>query len=202
MYIQKHKFYSTGIFALVDSYHKDIWFVLSNNQQAIRIKNIFVSKISLLAVNLTAYKNFNINENTVDSEVCLNWQVAESGNYSLAVPTLLNPELYDDIITDYSQTPELINCPVTTNIDLNQKLELQDQMYLYSKIYKLFDQDWPTDIQHTVDQLFNSIEEIFFQEISLAIIEDRIYSITLIYMNELLQLCSQLIQILGRNLYE
>lgn len=201
MYNQKYKFYSAGIFGLIDSYHRDIWFVLSNNQEAISIKNVFVSKISLLAINLTSYNNFVLSENTVDSEVGLNWQVPATDNYAMAVPTLLNPDLYNDIVTAYSSGQQLINKPVTTNLDIDQKLQLQDQIYLYSTIYKLFDTEWQNNNQQ-FEKVFASIETVFREEINLSAIEDRLYNLALDIMPDMLSMSSKIISIIGRDLYE
>lgn len=201
MYNQKYKFYSAGIFGLIDSYHRDIWFVLSNNQEAISIKNVFVSKISLLAINLTSYSNFVLSENTVDSEVGLNWQVPATDDYAMAVPTLLNPDLYNDIVTAYSSGQQLINKPVTTNLDIDQKLQLQDQIYLYSTIYKLFDTEWQNNNQQ-FEKVFASIETVFREEINLSAIEDRLYNLALDIMPDMLSMSSKIIRIIGRDLYE
>jgi hypothetical protein len=205
-YLKKYQFYSNGRYALVDAHYRTIWFVLANELVAHAIRKIFLSKITLLVFDLTAFKNFDADTNTVDTDVCLDWQVGSTKNYLLAIHQLsLGP--FNQTQTDYSHDSMLINQSAETLLTRAQQLELQDQIFLYLRIY----QNMNTIAEgasifssntRAKEKLLPQIDQIFLVELSIKDIENCLRRLAFDNIGQFPGECAKLLRVLGKSLYE
>lgn len=206
MYSSRYRFYSNGNFALADAHYRTIWFVLNDHVMAQAIRRAFVSKLTLLTFDLTVFKNFDADNNTVDSDVCLDWQVSPTQIERLITPELTSWE-FDQIQTTYSHDPVLINQPAQTLLTRDQQLELQDQIFLYHRVrrglkFNHFEPSYFRPGEEHTQILFDQIDQIFMVELDLHTIEHNLYALALDNFQKHPWESAHLIQILGRNLYE
>jgi hypothetical protein len=211
-YKQKYQQYLTGQYALVDYYYRNIWFVVDNEADAVAIKKAFVAKVSFVVVDLTTFSNFNLAENTVDSDVCFSWQVPipvnpKSTSYSLVMN-------YNNIQTSsFFISDQLINQPVTTMLDVDKQVEVQDQMFLYKKILDdfagSFNKSAKEQSKRTLDfynsnlsKFMSAVELIFLTELTIADIENQLYHLSLEHLGTNGTLPILLLNILNRSIYE
>ncbi len=204
VYVEKYQFYSTGRYALVDAHYRTIWFVLPNESVAHVVRKIFLSKVTLLVFDLTAFKNFDAGTNTVDTDVCLDWQVGPTNDPLLALHQLsLSP--FNQTQTDYSHDSMLINEPVATLLTRDQQLELRDQIFLYLRIYQamhIVGASVFSSNNQCKEKLLPQIDQIFMVELSIKDIEHGLGQLARKELEQFPGECSRLLYILGQSLYE
>jgi hypothetical protein len=178
--------YQTGRYALVDILYKNIWLNISDESIAHQIRKTFLSKVGLIVYDLEFFKNWNETPPTVDSDCCLNWQLATTIDEQVINQNLVNCTLFETQRTHQSDL--LINRPAKTLLTLDRQRELQGQMILYKNLLqktKLHITTTQTDkLCEVVDfveqedlrkQLLDEIHTIFCTEIHTESLEQKLY---------------------------
>lgn len=170
----RHRKYYTGRYALVDKTRRNIWINIDDPDLALSICEVFASKLTLAVFDLEIFKNYSADPPTIDSDVCLTWQVAPA-----VAAELVSLSIYDHptvaTVTEYNDLM-LINHPVPSLLSKAQQLELQEQIMLYIQLRQC--QFMQPDMYHDEPawqslclQLLEKINDVFMTEIYLEKIE-------------------------------
>lgn len=202
-YRQKYQFYSNGRYALVDAHYRTVWFVLNNEAVAHILRKVFVSKLTLLVFDLTTFSNFDVTTNTVDTDVCLDWQVSPTMDPGLMLHQL-SVSHFDQTQVNYSHRPLLINQSADTLLTRDQQLELQDQMFLYLRIYQALNiagisAFWNN--QRCMEKLLPQIDSVLQIELSMAHIEHTLDRLCRTLLEQFPGECSRILYIMKKTLY-
>ena len=162
---RKYYHYSTGRYGLVDTFYRNIWLNVNNEELAHRIKKTFVSKLRLSVFDLTIFSNYA--EQTIDSECCLHWclPVSISGQLS-TVQHFISPTV-NCTQTTYPES-QLVEEELEGLYTNQQRLELQNQLLFYKKIIECL----PSN-----SILLSAINKVFLVELDTGRIENQLHQI-------------------------
>ena len=160
--------YYTGRYALVDKTNRNIWLNIYNRDLALEVCAVFVSKITLMVVDLSTYANYETDPPSIDSDTCLDWQIPPAQHIqqiSLSIYDHPNSQVYEN----HTEQP-LINQVSRSLLTRSRQLELQDQLITYVELreqdfWNRPDQDTALALQHT--------QQIFMTHIHLSDIESH-----------------------------
>jgi hypothetical protein len=161
----KYYHYSTGRYGLVDTFHRNIWLNVDNEELAHRIKKTFVSKVRLSVFDLSIFSNYS--DQMIDSECCLHWclPISISGQLSIVQP-FISP------IVNVTQTTYPENQLVEEELEglytTQQRLDLQNQLLFYKKIIECL----PSN-----SILLPAINKVFLIELDTDMIENQLHQI-------------------------
>jgi hypothetical protein len=156
-------------YALVDIVHRNICAVHWNESAAHEAKKIFKSKINLLVYDLEDFQIDPPDRFYLNNYECLDWHI------SLDLDVMIefdSPWLQKtDTTLTRKKDHELINRSIPTVLSYERRKELRDQLALYILlITKLSGPE--------ISQLKSKIDQIFFCEIDMADIKNKLYSLT------------------------
>ena len=183
-HMRKYYHYSTGRYALVDVYYRNIWLNLTDEMVAHEIRTAFLSKAGMIVYDLTYFKNWT--ESTVDSDCCLGWKIPLTTNENATALTLSNRSMFETQKQHISDL--LINEPAMSLLTCNRQIELQHQMMLYKKLLEetkllkdlpLEDSWWRADYHSDPNtlrkELLTELHNIFATEIHIEELEKELY---------------------------
>lgn len=167
--MRRDRKYYTGRYALVDKTNRNIWLNIHDKDLALEVCAVFVSKITLMVVDLTTYSNYVTDPPLIDSDTCLDWQIPPAQqiqHISLSIYDHPNLEVYENH-TDQV----LINQVSRSMLTRDRQLELQNQLILYVQLreqdfWRRPDKDKDLFLQHT--------QEIFMTHIHITDIEQQL----------------------------
>ena len=189
----KFEFFSTGQYALVDIFYRNIWFNTYDEKICHDIRRVFQSKMGMLVFDLASFSNYS--EGLIDSLVCLNWQVIN--NDMERIKNILK----DSSITDKTHrcidnSFRLVNEPVDNLLSDTRCQEIQYQIYAYKQIIEQFkitqDPDNATDIITELDQIFQT-------EIHMDTINSKVYQLAEKYLNISPLLSGKILTFMNKN---
>jgi uncharacterized tellurite resistance protein B-like protein len=189
----KFEFFSTGQYALVDIFYRNIWFNTYDEKICHDIRRVFQSKMGMLVFDLASFTNYS--DGLIDSLVCLNWQVVN--NDMERIKNILK----DSSITDKTHRCidnnfRLVNQPVDNLLSDTRCQEIQYQIYAYKQIVEQFkitqDPDNVADIIAELDQIFQT-------EIHMDTIESKVYQLAEEYLNISPLLSGKILTFLNKN---
>lgn len=192
------QFLTQGKFALVDSHFRNIWLVLDNQEHAHVLRNVFRGKLALLVCDLSVFENFENVRHRITSHTCMDWQLPPTNNIELITPSISNP-IFDQTQTCY-HSPDcanLLNESANSLLDQARRMELQDQLLLYTRILELIDISNAKSVEF-IDQ----INKIFLVEIHITDIIEQLYHLSKQYIGVVSILPSCILTTLKKNLYE
>ena len=169
------KTYSTGRYGIVDLYYRHIWINHWDSTIAHKVSEAFWSKATTVVFDLSWFDNYS--EQTVDSDVSLNWKIPVCNNLESMILklSLKNPVLFDTQ-TEY-ESKLLINEPSHCNLTCQQQTELQNQMLLMMSI---LENTWLHKPEYSTTErelLLMDIRNIFLTEIKTDIIREKLYNL-------------------------
>jgi hypothetical protein len=180
----KYYHYSTGRYALVDVYYRNVWLNLSDEMIAHEIRTTFLSKAGMIVYDLTYFKNWN--ETVVDSECCLDWKIPLTTDENVTALTFSNRSMFETQKQHISDL--LINEPAVSLLIRERQIELQHQMMLYKKLLEetkllkdlpLQDSWWRAEYHSDPNtlrkELLTNLHSIFATEIHITEIEKKLY---------------------------
>lgn len=200
----------TGRYGLVDLYYRHIWINIPNEKIAHAVRLAFGGHAKCAVWDLVTFENYS--DQTVDSDVCLNWKVGHTADAAI---TNFN------VITDFklleTQTQclnnLLINEPSRCLLTAERKQELQKMMLLYARILErtslhniadYLNMEWtnfcfPGDDVFGPDRnFFNKMNQLFSSEIHLEKIETALAHLCYDYFAELPVIASDILVILEK----
>jgi hypothetical protein len=182
----KYYHYSTGRYALVDVFYRNIWLNLSDELIAHEIRTAFLSKAGMIVYDLSFFKNWT--ETVVDSECCLDWQIPISTDEKVTALSFSNRTMFDT--QKQHDSDLLINEPVLSLLSRERQTELQCQMMLYKVLleetnlhkhicsenswWKSTNQPDPNLLQK---KIFDKLHNIFATEIHTDQLEKELYQL-------------------------
>lgn len=203
----KYYHYSTGRYALVDVFYRNIWLNLEDEAIAHEIRTTFLPKAGMIVYDLKFFKNWT--EQTVDSECCLDWKLPVTTDESVTALSLSNLNLFKTQTSHISDT--LINEPARSLLSRERQLDLQSQMLLFKRILeltKIHQVDKPkkvwwnlvykVDYEELKEETYNKIKDIFSTEINTTELEERLYQLACELLDTNFRVASNLLQILNR----
>jgi len=168
--------YSTGRYGVVDILHRRIWVNTWSESLAHDIRRVFRTHVSTMVVDLRCFDNFN--DELVDSNVSLNWQIPHMQHDDRALRISCKNPVHDTTINYLSG--HLTNSQAITLLRDQQAKDLQQIMlfYRYLKSY-IFDPD--DTILQSDDSIkqkkicyHEKIDDIFRAEINLEKVKGKI----------------------------
>jgi hypothetical protein len=203
----KYYHYSTGRYALVDVFYRNIWLNISDESIAHEIRTTFLSKVGMIVYDLHFFKNWT--EQTIDSECCLDWKLSVTTDESVTALSLSNLNLYRTQ-TCY-ETDLIINEPAKSLLTRDRQLDLQSQMMLFKKILEVIKihkisvskKEWWTpvvDINFEMhrEEIYNEIKNIFSTEIDTDVIEERLFQLASNIFDKNFRVANTLLLLLNR----
>jgi hypothetical protein len=156
-------------YALVDIVHRNICAVHWDEHAAHEAKKIFKSKINLIVYDLRDFQIDPPNKFYLNDYECLNWHIS----LDLDIMTEFGSPWTQKTDTTLTRKKdhELINSAIPTMLSYERRKELCDQLALYillvTKISRL-----------DVSRLKSKIDQIFFCEIYMTDIQNKLYNLT------------------------
>jgi hypothetical protein len=189
----KFRFFSTGQYALVDIFYRNIWFNTYDEKMCHNIRRVFQSKIGMLVFDLASFSNYS--DGLIDSLVCLNWQVIN--NDMERIKNILK----DSSITDKTHRCidnnfRLVNQPVDNLLSDTRCQEIQYQIYAYKQIVEQF--KITQDPANAAD-IITELDQIFQTEIHMDTIESKMYQLAEEYLNISPLLSGKILTFLNKN---
>ena len=189
----KFEFFSTGQYALVDIFYRNIWFNTYDENLCHDIRRVFQSKMGMLVFDLASFSNYS--EGLIDSLVCLNWQVIN--NDMERIKNILK----DSSITDKTHrcidnSFRLVNEPVDNLLSDTRCQEIQYQIYAYKQIIEQFK---ITQDPATAANIITELDQIFQTEIHTDTIESKVYRLAEEYLNISPLLSGKILTFLNKN---
>jgi len=155
-------------YALVDIAYRNIYAVHWDEQAAHEARNTFRSKLNLIVYDLAGFDIDPPEKFYLDDYECLNWHITLG-------PDILNGfnSLHQTIIRSTltrQQDHVLINQSIPAMLSQDRRKELRDQIVLYITLI--------TKIIHLDNlELKQKIDDIFFYEIHMCEIQDRLFEL-------------------------
>ena len=189
----KFEFFSTGQYALVDIFYRNIWFNTYDEKICHDIRRVFQSKMGMLVFDLASFSNYS--EGLIDSLVGLNWQVIN--NDMERIKNILK----DSSITDKTHRCidnnfRLVNQPVDNLLSDTRCQEIQYQIYAYKQIAEQF--KITQDPANAAD-IITELDQIFQTEIHMDTIESKVYRVAEEYLNISPLLAGKILHFLNKN---
>jgi uncharacterized tellurite resistance protein B-like protein len=189
----KFEFFSTGQYALVDIFYRNIWFNTYDEKICHDIRRVFQSKMGMLVFDLASFSNYS--EGLIDSLVCLNWQVIN--NDMERIKNILK----DSSITDKTHCCidnnfQLTNQPVDNLLSDTRCQEIQYQIYAY---YRIVEQFKITHDSNNAADIITELDQIFQTEIHMDTIESKVYRLAEEYLNISPLLSGKILTFLNKN---
>jgi hypothetical protein len=189
----KFEFFSTGQYALVDIFYRNIWFNTYDEKICHDIRRVFQSKMGMLVFDLASFSNYS--DGLIDSLVCLNWQVIN--NDMERIKNILK----DSSITDKTHrcidnSFRLINQPVDNLLSHARCQEIQYQIYAYKQIIEQFK---ITQDPNNAADIITKLDQIFQTEIHMDTIEGKVYQLAEEYLNISPLLSGKILTFLNKN---
>jgi hypothetical protein len=173
--MSEYRRYYSGKYALVDKKRRNIWLNLDNESLAHDICRVFVSKLSLFVFDLTIFNNYN--DQLIDSECCLDWQIPPLDRVELVSSSVFE---YDALPTvTHHPNPVLVNQPSDSLLEPNRQKELQEQIMLYIQLRGLADQDALLPMQRydprpVLSNYLHMLDQCFMTEIHVEDIKSQL----------------------------
>ena len=130
--MSRYRKYYTGRYALVDKTNRNIWLNIDDEQLAHCVAQVFASKVGLLVVDLSIFKNFSENPLAIDSEVCLNWQIPPALSIDHTFLSIYDHPTVATINRYHATT--LINQPLRSLLSPAQQQDFQEQIMFYVQL--------------------------------------------------------------------
>jgi hypothetical protein len=147
--------YSNGPYGLVDAFYRNIWLPLHHEPTAHKIRQVFWSKVPTIVFDLSKFTNWN--EQLVDSDVSLDWQIPVNDLLSPLTQIRFGNPKYFHTQTNYV-ADQLINQTSTMVLSRSRQQELQSQMLLYKNVFRLLEY---YQLHSTQQDFYNHIDMIF-----------------------------------------
>jgi len=203
----KYYHYSTGRYALVDVFRRNIWLNIYDETIAHEIRRTFISKVGLIIHDLTAFESWT--EQLVDSECCFDWQVPVSFIENHTTPGLVNTAFDTTIFVQ--GLPSLLNQKAVNLLSTDRQIELQQQMLFYKlllestqihvpspgEIYWWINSDIPT-LTNNNSEILKNLREIFATEIHISAIEQQVFDLAQFYFSSNVLVSSKILRVMGR----
>jgi hypothetical protein len=164
-------FFSSGQYALIDLYYKNVWINVNDENIAHEIRQVFWPKAVTVVFDLSCFSNYT--ETLVDSDVALNWSIEACTDLlsPLTAISFVNPVLTQTQKTYTSKM--LINHAGNTLLSKARQKDLQNQMLFY--VWFLKQIKWNnTEYNDTDKKLFVSVRQIVQTEIHLESIKKEL----------------------------
>jgi hypothetical protein len=163
--------FSSGRYALIDLYYKNVWINVDNENIAHEIRQVFWPKAVTVVFDITCFSNYT--ETLIDSDVALNWSIEACTDLlsPLTAISLVNPALAQ---TQKTYTSELlINHANNTLLSKTRQKDLQNQMLFY--VWFLKQIKWNgSEYDETDKKLFLLVRQIVQTEIHLESIKKEL----------------------------
>jgi hypothetical protein len=163
--------------------------LVESPEVAFAIQDLFSSKLSLIVFDLTTYSNYTAQ--SIDNEVCLNWQIPVVDDLNLIKTSEINV-LQTQVQTVTQQ--ELIQTPLRSALTIDRQKDLQLQLML---VYQLLRVLGTTTLREDLAQVCRT-------EISVVDIEQQLATVAKQNLNTLLDLrtAKTVLMWLGKTIYE
>lgn len=157
------KFFSTGRYALVDAYYRNIWYNTYNEAVCHKIQQIFWAKMPMLIHDLSTIEQYH--EELIDTSCCLDWQLQDVPWRPMKIGLNVNGR-------DKTHSGgQLINVSPKYPLSRERQIDLQKQIHLYKKIMD------HTHKNLTVgdDMFISKMEQIFQTEIRFEDLDQELF---------------------------
>jgi hypothetical protein len=206
-HMSKYYHYTTGRYALVDVYYRNIWINLHDEVIAHEIKSVFLPKTITVVYDLSTFHGWH--DSLVDSECCLDWKLSPADKISASSASLNS--LYLHSTQKLNNDIHLINEKTTDLLTNDRRLELQMQMLMYKRILEITKLHIP--IPYNPDSWFNNdlvdpnilrhehyaeIYNIFSAEIHAEEIEKKLYQFANTAAEKNIRTGSAILKIIGK----
>ncbi len=164
-------FFSSGQYALIDLYYKNVWINVNDENIAHEIRQVFWPKAVTVVFDLTCFSNYT--KTLIDSDVALNWSVETCTDLlsPLTAISFVNPVLTQTQKTYTSKM--LINHADNTLLSKTRQKDLQNQMLFYAWFLRQI--GWNNTEYNDADKkLFLSVRQIVQTEIHLESIKKEL----------------------------
>lgn len=191
--------YSTGRYGVVDIFYRRIWINTESESLAHDIRRVFRNHVLTAVVDLLCFKNFN--ENLIDSNVSLGWQIPHMKDSDPILKMNLKNPSHDRTI-DYL-SGSLINAQSVTLLEDHQEQHLQEMMLFYLCIkQRLGDPSQfliePKSLKENMIRCHYEIDNIFKSEIDIREVKQQIYNFAKNQFDECFNYSAVLLDLLGR----
>jgi hypothetical protein len=188
--------YSNGRYGIVDLYYRHIWINHWNPAIAHEVSKAFWSKATTVVFDLEWFDNYS--EQTVDSDVSLNWKIPVCNNLDSLILklSLKNPVLFN-IQTEY-ESKLLLNEPSHCNLTRQQQLELQNQMLLLISVLEITELHIPEYSTVQREAMLVDIRNIFLSEISTNVICEKLYHLATQRIDSPYNASTNILKLLGK----
>ena len=203
----KHYHYTSGKYALVDIFYRNIWINLHDAVLAHEIKSAFLPKTMTVVYDLSTAIEWH--DSLVDSTCCLDWKLGPADKISASSAPLngahhrSTQQLTADI--------QLINESTIDLLTDHRRLELQSQMLMYKMILEstklhiplLYQPDhWSNnefiDPNILRREYYTEIYNIFSAEIHITEIEKKLYQFANTALEKNIGVGSAILTIIGK----
>ena len=175
--------YCTGKYGLVDPYYRHIWLNVQNENIAHCIRETFWAKAPMIVFDLSQFDNYA--DNTVDSDVSLNWKIFPTDYNSPLLKASLSNTTFKKTQTQYSCTT-LLNETNHSPLAIEKQKDLQYQLMLYNQVITnivYVNSDSFDVMVNSNKEWFDKLNKIFQTKLYSAIIEEQVYQFAIKFDN-------------------